>query len=444
MVYNTSVAHVGKQIQCRCGRRVPVEQPPNAEPREATARSTKRTSSRRATSESPPARRWRMPELSAARRVTQRWWNAALNELRSRRPMVRWTARAAWAWSALVLLSWVLLAAASERFLPATLLAYGPRFLMLAPFAVLLPVALVLARRALLPLCAALLLLVGPIMGGRVALRTLGRAMPATPPAGTIRVLSFNAQGGRGAAFRIRDYIEDTRPDLIAVQECGEELWRSLEAIDGWYRSRHESLCTASRWPIESLDSMPRADFERIAQFGYGGTGLAVRHVLRSPRGPFVFVNLHLETPRRGLDALLGDQGLVPDKIGSARDAYTAPSGDVARGIELNAAIRDRENERAAIWSIKGDKRVPSVIAGDFNLPVESTIYRRHWSAFTDAFEAAGNGFGWSKREGRLLRVRIDHILTTDASPKPVGAWVGPDIGSDHRPVLADLKWANP
>ena len=81
------------------------------------------------------------------------------------------------------------------------------------------------------------------------------------------------------------------------------------------------------------------------------------------------------------------------------------------------------------------------LVAGGFNLPVESTIYRAYWRDLRNAFEETGTGFGWSKGEGKLLRIRIDHVLGNATAPRPVGTWLGPDWGSDHRPVIADLRW---
>ncbi len=388
-----------------------------------------------------------MPDLPSWRHLGPAllwWFQRALDAMSSPRPLRRWTARAGWAWSIMVVVTWLLLITTSESFLPATLLAYGPRYVLLAPFVLLLPAAVVFARSALAPLTIALLMVLGPIMGGRVSLKTMGRTYPDRPPAGAMRVISFNARGGLVASVSLRDFVARTQPDIIAMQECGEALWDTLQAMPGWHRTRYANLCTASRWPIASLDTMPRADFERVSQYGFGGTGLVLRHVLTSPRGPLVFVNLHLETARKGLESFVGAEGFIPDRPGAAGKDAAVPAGGATRGFEMNAVVRDRESERAAGWSVKGDLSVPSLIAGDFNLPVESAIFRRHWGDFVDAFDASGTGFGWTKREGALLRVRIDHILGTAVSPRPIGAWVGPALGSDHLPVIADLAWRDP
>jgi endonuclease/exonuclease/phosphatase (EEP) superfamily protein YafD len=364
--------------------------------------------------------------------------------MHDRNPWRRWTSRLSWAFLLGVVVAWLLLITTSESFLPATLLAYGPRFPLASPLVILVPVALVVARSALLPLAISALVIVGPIMGGRVSLHTLGKPVPAAPPANALRVVTYNSQGGRFVAPQIRYFVETHRPDLMAFQECGDQLMDSLRAMTTWYSARYGSLCTASRWPITSVDTMPRRDFARIAQYGFGGSGMVVRYNIQSPRGPLTFVNLHLETARKGLQALSSEDGLVPDEISVTRVREMMQRTGVMERISMNAQIRERESERASVWALRGDKLVPAIIVGDFNLPVESAIFRRHWGGFTDAFEASGTGFGWTKREGTLLRIRIDHIVLNSTAPTPIGTWLGPDMGSDHVPVIADLQWPSP
>ena len=365
---------------------------------------------------------------------------ASLWALASRRRAERWTSRVAWAWCVLVLVIWPLLLTISESFLPATLLAYGPRIVLVLPFVVLLPIAVVASRTALVPLMLAALVVAGPIMGARVSHYSLGRSAPEHAPSGALRVLTFNTEGGGVVAMQLRDAIERLHPDLLALQECGDALWDTLQALPSWYHHREASLCTASRWPMSAPDVMPRSDFARIATYGFGGTGLVVRYAIDAPSGRFHIVNLLLETARKGLEGLSGAAGFIPDRFGASSGTRDDAATALER-INLNAQIRERESERAAIWASRGDQRIPLIIMGDFNLPVESSIFRRHWSTFTDAFEAAGSGFGWSKQEGSLLRIRIriDHVLTRADGPTPIGTWLGPDLGSDHLPVIADL-----
>jgi endonuclease/exonuclease/phosphatase (EEP) superfamily protein YafD len=80
----------------------------------------------------------------------------------------------------------------------------------------------------------------------------------------------------------------------------------------------------------------------------------------------------------------------------------------------------------------------PLVIAGDFNMPVESRVYARHWGDLENAFSTAGIGFGWSRLMVRF-QVRIDHVLVA-GGVHAVRAGLGPDLGSDHLPVVAAIR----
>jgi endonuclease/exonuclease/phosphatase (EEP) superfamily protein YafD len=105
--------------------------------------------------------------------------------------------------------------------------------------------------------------------------------------------------------------------------------------------------------------------------------------------------------------------------------------------MRQNLAARGAQSElasRRADWSLR-----PVIVAGDFNTPADGAVYADSWPAFTNAFTSAGVGFGYTHYT-RLTRVRIDHVL---AGP----GWrvrrceVGPDVGSAHRPVIAELVW---
>jgi endonuclease/exonuclease/phosphatase (EEP) superfamily protein YafD len=74
---------------------------------------------------------------------------------------------------------------------------------------------------------------------------------------------------------------------------------------------------------------------------------------------------------------------------------------------------------------------------GDFNLPVESAIYRANWAGFTNAFSQQGLGFGYTKHT-RWHGIRIDHVLARSGWDIE-RAWVGPSAGGDHLPVIVEL-----
>ncbi|MFT3771368.1 MAG: endonuclease/exonuclease/phosphatase family protein [Minicystis sp.] len=292
---------------------------------------------------------------------------------------------------------------------PATVLMFAPRWIWAVPLGVLVPLALRRGHRAhLVPLCAAAVVLLGPILDLRLPLQRLGRrGIPRD-----LRVMTFNMGGGHVDPAAIDALVAEQAPDVVAIQER-----EGAFVVGSLNMNCHIGMCLASRFPIKTIDR--RDDRDLRAQHGSGGI---MRYDLETPRGMVSFTNVHLATTRDGLSAVM----------------HSAWKG----GPALAARSRERglEAEIARDWSARSS--APSLVAGDFNTPVESAVYRRTWSPFTNAFSTAGLGFG-STKHTRWHGVRIDHIL---AGPgwEVLRAWVGPDLGGDHRPMFADLRLTAP
>jgi endonuclease/exonuclease/phosphatase (EEP) superfamily protein YafD len=112
--------------------------------------------------------------------------------------------------------------------------------------------------------------------------------------------------------------------------------------------------------------------------------------------------------------------------------------GRIRQGIELLARdsfLREIEHRRAFGYASTPG---PHVVVGDFNTPPESRIYRERWEGWTNAFSVAGFGVGGTRVSG-TIHARIDHVLVND-DWKVVAAWMGRDVGSDHRPMVARLR----
>ena len=266
------------------------------------------------------------------------------------------------------------------------------------------------ARRALLPIGAALVLALGPFVGFRLGWRSF---LPEGDPDLALRVVSYNVEGGERVAPRLGELLRDTRANILAFQECAPEFARSIAELEGWqhHSAPRGNPCLLTRFPIEGADTIGTWQAG-----GFGGSGNAVRYRLRTPAGPITLVNLHLETPRRGLELL----------------RY----GRSALRMEGNTTVRELGSERIRAWIRDIDG--PLVVVGDFNMPVESRIYARYWGDLDNAFGEAGRGFGWT-RVLRWFRVRIDHVLTAGGA-RAVRARLGPDLGSDHVPLVAVIR----
>ena len=189
----------------------------------------------------------------------------------------------------------------------------------------------------------------------------------------------------------------------------------------GWHHFEQSGLCFLSRFPIREAAVMDRSDLDRMKQseeIEFGGAGYVVRFTLDGPSGPIRVANLHLETPRKGLEGLM-DHDL--------------------RRLRLNTEVREIEASRARAWVSQGSG--PLLVVGDFNTPVESRIFQDHWGDLADAWSTAGTGLGMTKYNG-WIRARIDHVLSTPEWHVDRVAVGGPSY-SDHRPLIVDLTLTN-
>jgi endonuclease/exonuclease/phosphatase (EEP) superfamily protein YafD len=319
----------------------------------------------------------------------------------------------AWTYLGATLLIAAVMWSLGDRTVIGTVLLFMGRWVFLLPLALLVPVALWLRPVALLPLLAAALVVVGPIMGFRTGWR---RILPRREGV-HLRVATFNAEGGRILVQVLPTLLDRWDAQVVAFQECGPELAAVATHIPGWYGVASRDLCLMSRYPILDSLVMDRSALNRVKQSEsdrIGGAGYVTRVVLDAPAGPLHVVDLHLETPRKGLEGFM--------------------VGDLQR-LRLNTEIRDIESHRARLWVDSAG--APLLVLGDFNTPVESRIFQEHWGDFDDAFSVAGTGFGYTKYNG-WIRARIDHVLAGDRW-RIDRARVGRDAYSDHRPLIVDL-----
>jgi endonuclease/exonuclease/phosphatase (EEP) superfamily protein YafD len=318
------------------------------------------------------------------------------------------------AWLALAGLSaiWVVLAVLGDRVWWALPVLFGPRWIWGAAIFGALPALFHAPRKATIPAALMVLIFVFGVMDVRLGLHRL-----ATPAGTTIRVMELNADGDHGSAPRIVAAIREYAPEVAVIAECGPVLKHSLARMAGFHlHTAITSLCLLSRGAVlEWAERDPRNDV-----WQEGGSGATVRAMVSTPAGPVRIGLVHLETPRDALQMYVDKSEIL--KQGPATRA--------------NMAQREKESSRASSWIDQGDA-VPTIIAGDFNLPIESAIYRRYWGRMHNAFSETGFGTGHTKHT-RLFGARIDHILSV-GDVVPVGSFLGRDVGSDHVPLIADL-----
>jgi vancomycin resistance protein VanJ len=320
---------------------------------------------------------------------------------------------ATWLYLAFVLAVWLLLWLLGDLWWFATVMLFAPRWIYGLPLLVLTPMALVVRRGLLRPLAATAVILVGPIMG---------ICFPWNPFAAAnspgLRVLTCNIDGEACDVRKLHSLIAKTKPDIIALQECPETV--AIDLPSSWAVHRKGQLLVASRYPAVdtqyALCRRPPSPWQPVD---------ALSCLIRTDRGLIRFCNIHLQSPHKGLSEVL--------------DRRTGVNS--SRKGKIEAQITERRQESADVRQWLARFPEPTIIAGDFNMPPESAIFCKIWGAYTDAFDACGWGFGYTKWTpvGPLrYGARIDHILA-DEDMKPRRCWVGPDVGSDHRPLLAEI-----
>jgi endonuclease/exonuclease/phosphatase (EEP) superfamily protein YafD len=293
---------------------------------------------------------------------------------------------------------------------PASVFLFAPRWLCMLPLLVLLPAAWLLRRKGLLvPLGLAAAVIAGPVTGLCFPWRAL---LSPAPPGPHLRVLTCNLHGSSAVDPQaLEDFVLASSADVVALQEWPEAAASSLGDWPGWHRHVTRRLFLASQFPIR-----------RVTDLGldsYGPDGSVTRYDLETPAGVVHFFSLHLASPREGIYETIHECRKGPAEV------------------RANSARRWQQSEYVARHTAGLDG--PVLLAGDFNTPPESAIFRRVWGDFSDAFGAAGWGWGYTFA-GAHTRVRIDHVLAGQG-------WhcdrcrVGPHVGSPHRPVLADLIW---
>jgi len=305
---------------------------------------------------------------------------------------------------------WAIMFFSGDRWWFGTVLMYGPRWIYAFPLVVFIPIALIWRRRLLLPLGLTALIIAWPIMGLNVSMS--GWFENTTSE---LRVLTYNVHRWEVMGDEFLELLEEVQPDFAAVQECAAPRRFRREISDEWFTHSAGYSVLVSRYPISRCETSRR---------GREINGLYC--VIETPLGPVGFANIDLLTPRRALKPLL-DRDII----------FDLTHVDYA---QKRIAERWQESEQLFEW-VAAFPEANKILAGDFNLTVESPIYRNVWSAYQNAYSRTMFGYGLTKKTKINVfryRTRIDHILSTSRL-KPLKAWLGTDLKSDHLPLIAEF-----
>ena len=346
---------------------------------------------------------------------------------------------------------WIALTFGGDRWWPATVVLFAPRWVVALPAIVLLPATLFCAPKWTLTYLLHAAVIVGPIMRYNIPAALLsasnnetGTALAISPvglgeqeqlrlTSGTLRVLTCNLGGGEPRLGELKSLIQDGDVDIVFLQECearhSEKLFGELD----WNCRRSGLMSIGSRHELSPLETLAMHEPNRhhasaiaceirfLPEDIDGATAEISGETEKQPSAaaaPMLLVNLHLPTPRHGLQEII-DEGF--DGV-CLLDRIT----DYRRDMSLNIAEH--------VSAYPGAK----IVAGDFNMPTDSQIYKEAWGKYHNAFSSTGTGFGYTKRT-RWHGIRIDHVLCSQELA-PTGCEIYPSVGGDHRPQIASVR----
>ena len=338
---------------------------------------------------------------------------------RMRRERPGKSARVGWlrwmtvAYLIVVLLVWALIRFGGDVWSAPTVLLFGPRWVLGLPLLWLLPFGAMSDRWILPPLLLTAVVIAWPIMGFTLAFKTSARIERRD-----LRLLTYNVgsenNGQKPELNDIWRLINIARPDVVALQECDFTADQLAAMFPAYHANVKFDTCFLSRFAILTIDTRNRDDFDAI-----GGSGIIDRFEIATPRGIVSVLNLHLETVRKGLEKV----------VARADDARSA--------MRYSIAERRAESRLAREWARRA--KVPQLVAGDFNLPADSAIFRAYWGDLADAHNRCGTGYGFTKYT-KWFGMRIDHVLF-DSNWECLDETVDYSLDQgDHRPVIVDLR----
>ena len=239
------------------------------------------------------------------------------------------------------------------------------------------------------------------------------------PAADTFRVMTYNIHHGEGLdgkvdLLRISDVIKREQADIVALQEVDKGVARTarrdlpaeLAALTGMtcvfsnnfhYQGGEYGNAVPTRFPIVRWTD---AHYKMIRSGEQRGL---LQLTLRVHGRELVFMNTHIDYRPDDTERLM----------------------NVAEIQGLLAKYQGR----------------PIILAGDFNDNPGSRTHVKMKEQFEDTWELIGQGEGFTYPT-EAPRKRIDYLwLSKDKSVVPLRAWVPDADASDHRPLVAEVRF---
>ena len=237
----------------------------------------------------------------------------------------------------------------------------------------------------------------------------LGESVPEDGHEGLpLRVIAANVYDGNHTPDKVLDFVRRHEGDIVILIDAKRERWQTVLADIGALYPHRAPAAWREGTPIILFSRYPVLRHESI----------------QLPGG---------ERPYLEVDLAINERVVTVLGVHPTSPTLTDASDSWERNRSLNhigRSIRDRER--------------PLIVAGDFNITPFSPHFRDLIAA--NGLRNAAQGQGWIPTWPRAfwpVRVPIDHVLVR--GPLAVQSLArGPSIGSDHFPIIADLKILKP
>ncbi len=234
------------------------------------------------------------------------------------------------------------------------------------------------------------------------------------------------------------------RPDLLALQEAGAAHARRppyRPVIASYVQPAADSLGYRLAIPPDWTTELPLL-VRRGAPGDFAVLDQSQHTLGEGPedRGASRYVRTHFRWQgREGVHYNLHLRSFGVEKPWETALRPFEPSTWLPFLHRYRTAYQRRAAEVEQIAARLAAETLPVLLSGDLNATPDNWTYRQLAAGRTDAFRAVGTGWGGTYRADRPL-VRIDVVLA-DPAWEAVAAHV-PDVQlSDHRPVVARLRW---
>ena len=218
-----------------------------------------------------------------------------------------------------------------------------------------------------------------------------------------LRVLAFNLNYGNDRLAEVLEFITAGEPDVVVLEEFTPKAERALRALE----ERFPHNIKNARWGSYGIALYAKHPFHRAAIRRIGGTDIEAVHSLLDVGGrPLEILGVHLSVPKSGPDA------------------------------------EQRKTQLRALAAIANASQHPLLILGDMNITPWSVYFQQLLKSTTLQDMSLGRGLRVSWPRGFFpFWIPIDHCLYNDRLIVVDSAVSRVSLGSDHYPLIADLRF---